>query len=80
MTIIDVRSPREFQSGHVKDSINIPLQEIKDRLPEIQSLPLPLILCCASGMRSAQAVSFLESQGVECTNGGSWMEVEQELE
>jgi rhodanese-related sulfurtransferase len=37
MTIIDVRSPEEYKSGHVKNSVNIPLQEIKDHLNDIKS-------------------------------------------
>ena len=58
-TIIDVRSYGEFMGGHVAGSINIPLQEITQRLDEIKALPKPVILCCASGNRS----------------GGSWLRV-----
>jgi rhodanese-related sulfurtransferase len=76
MTIIDVRSPAEFASGHVMGSINIPLQEVPDRIEEIRSIAQPLILCCASGNRSGQATNFLHSQGFECENGGSWLAVQ----
>lgn len=71
-TIIDVRTPDEFSYGNVPGSINIPLQEIQQRLDEVKSLPQPIVLCCASGMRSAQATLFLKSIGIECENGGSW--------
>ncbi len=74
-TIVDVRTPGEFMSGHVAGSINIPLQEIQERVGEIKELPQPIILCCASGNRSGQATSFLKTQGVDCSNGGSWLEV-----
>lgn len=77
MTIIDVRSLEEYKSGHVEDSINIPLQEIKDHVNEIKSFKQPLILCCASGNRSGQATNFLKNQGIECSNGGSWLDVQQ---
>lgn len=77
MTIIDVRSPEEYKSGHVEDSINIPLQEIKDHVSEIKSFSQPLILCCASGNRSGQATAFLKNQGIDCSNGGSWVDVQQ---
>ena len=40
--IIDVRTPEEFERGHVKSSINIPLKEIFKRVEEIKSLMLPL--------------------------------------
>lgn len=74
-TIVDVRTPGEFMGGHVAGSINIPLQEIQQRIDEIKALPQPIILCCASGNRSGQATSFLKSHGIDCSNGGSWLDV-----
>lgn len=71
--IIDVRTPAEFEDGNVTGSINIPLQEIPDRLEEIKAIKEPIILCCASGNRSGQATHFLKNNGVECENGGSWL-------
>ncbi len=74
-TIIDVRSYGEFMGGHVADSINIPLNEIPERTEEIKRLKEPLVLCCASGNRSGQAQHFLSQLGLECYNGGSWLDV-----
>jgi phage shock protein E len=74
-TIIDVRSYGEFMGGHVVDSINIALNEVPERLEEIKNLKMPLILCCASGNRSGQAQQLLSQQGIECYNGGSWLDV-----
>jgi rhodanese-related sulfurtransferase len=74
-TIVDVRTPGEFMGGHVAGSINIPLQEIQERLEELKALPQPIILCCASGNRSGQATSFLKGEGIDCSNGGSWVDV-----
>lgn len=74
-TIIDVRTPQEFMGGNVANSINIPLQELLERINELKELPSPLILCCASGNRSGQAHYYLNQQGVECYNGGSWLDV-----
>ncbi|MBS3914398.1 MAG: rhodanese-like domain-containing protein [Bacteroidetes bacterium] len=74
-TIIDVRSPQEFSGGNVAGSINIPLQEITLKLEEIRKLPKPMIFCCASGNRSGMAVAYLKGQGIDCTNGGSWLDV-----
>jgi rhodanese-related sulfurtransferase len=74
-TIVDVRTPGEFMGGHVAGSINIPLNEITNRLSEIKNLTQPIILCCASGGRSGQATSYLKGQGVLCENGGSWLDV-----
>jgi phage shock protein E len=74
-TIIDVRTPEEFAGGHVLGSINIPLNEIQMRESEIRQMEQPIILCCASGGRSGQATQYLRQKGIECTNGGGWMEV-----
>lgn len=74
-TILDVRTPEEFRGGNVLGSINIPLHEIQQHINEIKSLPQPIILCCASGGRSGQATAYLKNLGVNCQNGGGWMEV-----
>jgi phage shock protein E len=73
--IIDVRTPGEYMGGHVAGSINIPLQEIQQRVDEIKALHKPVVLCCASGNRSGQATAFLKNQGIDCENGGSWLSV-----
>jgi phage shock protein E len=74
-TILDVRTPMEFQGGNVAGSINIPLHEIPQRFNEIKKMAQPIILCCASGSRSGQATHYLQSNGIECENGGCWMDV-----
>jgi phage shock protein E len=74
-TIVDVRSHEEFMGGHVAGSINIPLQTITDRMEELKNLSMPLILCCASGNRSGQAQHYLSQHGLDCYNGGSWLDV-----
>lgn len=74
-TIVDVRTPAEFSGGNVLGSLNIPLQEVPDRIAELKKLKQPLILCCASGGRSGQATAYLSQQGIECYNGGSWLDV-----
>lgn len=74
-TIVDVRTPSEFMGGNPQGSINIPLQEIEQRLEELKNLKQPLVLCCASGGRSGQAHYYLTQQGIECCNAGSWLDV-----
>ncbi len=74
-TIVDVRTKGEFMGGNVTGSINIPLQEIVQRIDELKKLQQPLVLCCASGNRSGQAQGYLSQQGIECVNGGSWHDV-----
>ena len=73
--ILDVRTPNEFKSGHVKGSQNIPLNKLKGQLTQLQKKGKPVITCCASGMRSGSAASQLKSAGVEAMNGGGWHSV-----
>ena len=71
--LIDVRTPAEFNSGHVKGSTNIPLDRISGKVDKIKQLKKPVVLCCRSGMRSAQATSILKSKGItDVYNGGGW--------
>lgn len=70
--IIDVRTPGEFKGGNISGSKNIPLDTINNKVKDLQKLNKPLILCCASGMRSGQATSILKSKGIEAINAGSW--------
>ena len=72
--IVDVRTPGEFMGGHVAGSINIPLNEIPQRMEEFKN-KAHIVLCCASGARSGQATMFLRQNGIECTNGGAWTDV-----
>ncbi|HMW39015.1 MAG: rhodanese-like domain-containing protein [Saprospiraceae bacterium] len=74
-TVIDVRTPEEFLGGHAQGSINIPLQDIPNKLEVLREMPQPFVLCCASGNRSGQAMLFLRSHGFECSNAGSWFNV-----
>lgn len=74
-TIVDVRTVEEFRGGNAEGSSNIPLQELENRMDELKNLKQPLVLCCASGNRSGQATQFLKQQGIECCNGGSWLDI-----
>lgn len=77
--IIDVRTRGEYASGHVKGSVNIPLNELPNQLTRIRK-DKPVITCCASGMRSASARSILQSHGYhEVYNGGGWVGLQQKL-
>jgi phage shock protein E len=78
-TIIDVRTRAEFSGGHVNGSINIPLQEITNHIDEIKGMEEPIIFCCASGGRSGQATQYFKSLGVNCENGGSWLDVNYQI-
>ncbi|HEX6891743.1 MAG TPA: rhodanese-like domain-containing protein [Chryseolinea sp.] len=70
--IIDVRTPSEFSSGHIPNSINIPITHITKKISRVAK-DRQIILVCASGMRSASARNSLLSMGyLHVHNGGSW--------
>ena len=77
--VIDVRSPGEFNSGHLPVPINIPLDEIETALPKrVQDKNQMLLLHCASGMRSGMAKSKLKGMGyTNAFNLGSYGRAEE---
>jgi phage shock protein E len=70
--ILDVRTQREFRGGHLKNSTNIPLDELQGKISQLDGSK-PVITCCATGMRSLTAKNILRNSGFpEVYNGGSW--------
>jgi len=62
--IIDVRSRQEFNSSHLAGAINIPLQELESRLPQlVKEKDRGLLLHCHSGVRSGVAKHRLKAMG-----------------
>lgn len=77
--IIDVRTPGEYSSGHIKGSVNIPLNVLNNQMGKIKK-DKPVITCCASGMRSGTAKNILKANGyTEVFNGGGWMSLQNKL-
>tara|TARA_B110000444_G_C18431717_1_gene407163 strand:+ start:253 stop:603 length:351 start_codon:yes stop_codon:yes gene_type:complete len=78
--IIDVRSESEFYSGHIENSMNIPLPELASKLDDFKHKEQPIITCCASGMRSAGAAKIISAKGyLNVVNGGGWASLEEKL-
>jgi phage shock protein E len=61
--VIDVRTAEEFEEEHYPHAINIPVDQIHERLNEIGEKQKPVVLYCASGARSAYATKILRSAG-----------------
>lgn len=77
--IIDVRTKAEYQGGHIKNSINVPLNNLQSHISKLKK-DKPVITCCASGMRSASAKSILKSAGFDQVyNGGSWISLQNKI-
>ena len=77
--ILDVRTKAEYQQGHVKNSINVPLNNLSNHYSKLKK-DQTIITCCASGMRSAQAKSILKANGFDQVyNGGGWSSLQNKL-
>lgn len=75
--LVDVRTSAEFNSDHVKGSVNIPVDAVGGQLSKFKNKK-HIIVFCRSGMRSRQAKSILEQNGFSnVVNGGSWDKVNQ---
>ncbi|MER6560006.1 rhodanese-like domain-containing protein [Streptomyces sp. NPDC001027] len=66
LTVIDVRTPAEYASGHLPGAWNIPLDHVRRALPEIRHAARrgDVLVVCASGARSENACRLLAEQGV----------------
>lgn len=77
--LVDVRTPQEFDAGHVKGSTNIPLDRIPNSLNQLKGKK-NIIVFCRSGNRSSQAKSILEKNGfTNVINGGTWQAVNEKV-
>ena len=75
--MVDVRTPGEFNSGHVKGSVNIPLDSLTQQMAKFKNKK-NIIVFCRSGNRSSQAKTILEQNGfTNVVNGGTWEHVNQ---
>ncbi|MFV0681480.1 rhodanese-like domain-containing protein [Ottowia sp.] len=64
--VVDVCSPEEYAAGHVGGARNIPLDELEQKLPEaVKNKATPVVLVCASGVRSGRAVAMARKLGYD---------------
>lgn len=78
--ILDVRSKGEFAGGHVKNSINIPVDQLSNNLARLKDKNKTIITCCASGMRSGSAKTLLLKNGYnDVHNGGGWKSLSEKI-
>ena len=67
VTLLDVRTREEYESGHMEGFVNIPVDELRDRLGELPG-GKPVYVVCQSGLRSYVACRMLEQRGYPCYN------------
>ena len=67
VTLLDTRTPSEYRAGHIDGFVNIPLDELRERLDELTP-DRPIYLTCAVGQRGYLACRILTQRGYECYN------------
>ena len=78
--IIDVRTKNEFSGGHINGAINIPVDQLGNKLNKLKDKTRQIITYCASGSRSAAAKNILISNGyLNVVNGGGWRSLNQKI-
>lgn len=63
--LLDVRTPQEFQAGHLEGARNVPVGELSQRLDELGERETPVVVYCRSGARSSRAKKVLEASGFQ---------------
>lgn len=74
--ILDVRTPQEYNQGHIENAVNIPVNTLEANLNKLDK-DKPIITCCQSGTRSAFAEKILNQHGFKVYNGGSWFKLKR---
>lgn len=61
--LLDVRTPEEYQNGHIPTAINMPVGDLPDLFSSLTEKDKQVVVYCRSGFRAARAISFLKDQG-----------------
>ena len=78
--VLDVRTKGEYASGHIRGSMNIPVEQLNQNIHRLADKHKTIITCCASGMRSGAAKSILKQNGYsQVFNGGSWISLQGKI-
>ena len=77
--ILDVRTDREYRLEAIKGAKHIPLDNLRNHIEELKNLKKPVIVYCASGIRSAKAAKFLNLNNIDAINGGGIKQLKSQL-
>lgn len=73
--LVDVRTKAEYESGNVKGSVNIPLDQIQQNIAKFKNKK-NVVVFCRSGMRATQTKAVLQQNGIgNVVNAGTWQNV-----
>jgi rhodanese-related sulfurtransferase len=74
VTLLDVRTPAEYEAGHINGFINIEVDALRENIDRLEK-DKPVYVHCRSGLRSYLACRILSQKGCDCSNlsGGYWL-------
>ena len=79
--LVDVRTEEEFQDGHVEASVNIPLDQVAERIEEFEGKTAIIVFCRSGGRSSSSSAKAILAQAgiTNVTNGGTWQDVKAHI-
>ncbi len=79
--VLDVRTPNEFELGHIPGAINIPIEKLRENMHQLANKQKAIIACCTNGAKSWYAKNLLDSVGFEHVyDAGSWSKLQRKLQ
>ena len=79
--VLDVRTPSEFEQGHVPGAMNIPIEKLRDNMHQLANKKATIIACCTDGAKSWYAKNLLDATGYNHVyNAGSWKKLNRRLQ
>lgn len=79
--VLDVRTPSEFEMGHIPHAINIPVEKLRENMHLLANKQVSIIACCADGAKSWYAKNLLDSVGYSHVyDAGSWAKLQLRLQ
>ncbi len=79
--VLDVRTPMEFELGHIPGAINIPIEKLRENMAQLASKQKAIIACCTDGAKSWYAKNLLDSVGYQNVyDAGSWSKLQRKLQ
>ncbi|WPO93299.1 rhodanese-like domain-containing protein [Chryseobacterium sp. YR459] len=77
--ILDVRTEKEYKTGHIEGAVNISLGTIRERYVELNP-EKTYITVCSHGLRSVKAENILKEKGFKhIYNGGAWSDLQKTI-
>ncbi|MBL7846951.1 MAG: rhodanese-like domain-containing protein [Cyclobacteriaceae bacterium] len=79
--VLDVRTPAEFEKGHIAGAINIPIEQLRANMNQLVNKHRVIIACCTDGSKSWYAKNLLDANGYRSVyNAGDWRKLQKRIQ